>query len=65
MTDKKVKALNALGKLLLKMSDYDLNMLICYGEGMMVKANGIEKRWKLLKSGAKQRERCKVSEKSV
>lgn len=44
MTDKKVKALNALGKLLLKMSDYDLNMLICYGEGMMVKANGIEKR---------------------
>jgi len=43
MTDKKVKALNALEKLLPKMSDYDLNMLICFGEGMVVKANDIEK----------------------
>ena len=43
MTDKKVKALNALEKLLPKMSDYDLNMLICYGEGMAAKANEIEK----------------------
>lgn len=53
MTDKKVKTLNALEKLLSKMSDYDLNMLICFGEGMVVKTNEIEKMRKTPKESEK------------
>ena len=43
MTDKRLKALNVFENLLPKLSDYDLDKLICFGEGIAFKVNEMEK----------------------
>ena len=44
MADKRTKLLNVFENLLPKLSDYDLDKLICFGEGIAFKVNELEKK---------------------